>query len=45
MGVLCAVADDKDGPLALTVILSTAVRVPVPAMNPVLNLPATLDDE
>ena len=44
-GVLCAVSDDEDGPLALKVKLSTSVPVPVPAVDPVLNLPATLDDE
>ena len=44
VGVLCAVSDDEDGPLALTVKLSTSVPVPVPAVDPVLNLPATLDD-
>lgn len=45
VGVLCAVSDDEDGPLALKVKLSTSMPVPVPAVDPVLNLPATLDDE
>ena len=41
--MLCVVSDAEAGGMEITIKLSTSFPVPVPAMDPVLNLPADLN--